>query len=291
MPAAAEAPPMRPRGILSLLDASVGLYRRHFFLFVAISALPTVPLYLAQIALAAIQTDVLGGPFDFENATREPTPDEMASILIFNAAAFAIWVVRYGLAVPLATGALTAAVATIYVGGRATVGGAFGPVLRIVWMYLLTSALVGLVIGGAWLMVACFCLGLPLFFVFWAWFAMTPAVMIVEGHTGIAAMNRSRRLCDGHTLRLVGAGIVIHVFYFLLLTVFAGAVFGAAFAWVESPTLQMVLIQAAVVIVETITMPFMSLVPILLYYDLRIRKEGFDLALAAHRLADRPVLA
>jgi hypothetical protein len=75
-----------------------------------------------------------------------------------------------------------------------------------------------------------------------------------------------------------------------VLTFAVGAVLGgvlAAIASVDS-LLGLAAQQAVTVVVQVFTLPLFAAVTIVLYVDLRVRKEGFDLQLLAERMGLPP---
>jgi hypothetical protein len=110
------------------------------------------------------------------------------------------------------------------------------------------------------------------------WSVVVPAV-IVEGHRAVAALKRSFGLVRGSWWRVFGITLVV-----LLVAVGLGLVVASPFALVSrmvapsGPTTlseTVVWISRAVVLVAV--QPVLSIVGTLLYYDLRVRKEEYDL--------------
>lgn len=117
--------------------------------------------------------------------------------------------------------------------------------------------------------------------VFYAWsFAMPMAVML-EGRRASDAYARSSALVRGHTGRVLLTMLLGYVV--MLLLVFAVAAAAARLVGVTGlPVRTLDLITQLVTIFGY---PIGSVVATLLYYDLRIRKEGFDLEVMARELA------
>jgi hypothetical protein len=113
-----------------------------------------------------------------------------------------------------------------------------------------------------------------------AWtFAMQQAVMI-EGRTASESFERSRELSRNHFMHiLLTSGLIIAIVIFTMMG------FGVVLALgVESVRMSTLLINVALVAIN----PLAAVVGTVLYYDLRIRKEAFDVAVATDRLADTP---
>lgn len=112
------------------------------------------------------------------------------------------------------------------------------------------------------------------FYVLLRTFSMSQAVLL-EGTGPIQALTRSLRLSEG-----CGA----HIFFtlalvWLLYLITYGVAFGVSVSLVSRAISEVV---GAVVIVAIY--PLVAVVTTLLYYDLRVRKEGFDLEVMAREL-------
>ncbi|HEX6367675.1 MAG TPA: hypothetical protein VF006_02005 [Longimicrobium sp.] len=113
-----------------------------------------------------------------------------------------------------------------------------------------------------------------------AWtFAMQQAVMI-EGASAGESFERSRELSRDHFKHiLLTSGLVFAI------VIFAMIGFGILLELaVDSERMWMLLSNVALVAIN----PLAAVVGTVLYYDLRIRKEAFDVAVATERLDDAP---
>jgi hypothetical protein len=115
-------------------------------------------------------------------------------------------------------------------------------------------------------------------------FLFGPAVVVVEDARGRQAMRRSWRLAKGSFWKLLGT-----VFLASILASIAGGIIsipasvGAEFAGTNAWILRFV----GSAVGGVITGPFVTTVTVLLYYDMRIRKEGFDIQVMAQELGDQ----
>ncbi|HVE79817.1 MAG TPA: hypothetical protein VNA89_13190 [Gemmatimonadaceae bacterium] len=122
-------------------------------------------------------------------------------------------------------------------------------------------------------------------FLFLGWAFAMQAVILLEGVPVLGAFDRSRYLARGHVLRILGTLLLTFLIFagvLLVIVVAAGFLIAALFPGREGPLS---------VIVELVTVglsPLFTVVTTLLYYDLRIRKEGFDLEVRAGRLGAVP---
>jgi len=278
---------LRPRLATEIVDAAFQLYRRHFADLVSLSALAFGPFAVLQLVL-------LGG------APVDPTAGQAVGgsvLLIFG------WVVG-----SLLEAAVVVGVSNSYLHGAPNVPDAlrrtrarFGSVVFAVaakWL-LITIGLVAavmvaalaaaIVVAGASgagsvgaaalgvvLMFVMFLLSVPVGLYFFASFFAVPATVMLEGLGVRAGLRRSRELSQGQKLRIIAAlGIPM-----LLFLVFRMVVAVIA-AWLPGPALIAFLIDQAAMIVAY---PVMAVIATLLYYDTRIRKEGFDVEVMAAEL-------
>jgi hypothetical protein len=139
--------------------------------------------------------------------------------------------------------------------------------LTILLVVLLVPAFLALVVPGLWLIIA--------------WSVAIPA-MLVEGRGGMAALRRSLHLVKGRWWatcgRLAGAYILVSVVAGIL-TVMPRAVTNGV---IDDTSFGALLLEhGAKFAVSLITTPFIAAVTTLVYFDLRVRKEGFDAGLLA----------
>jgi hypothetical protein len=114
-----------------------------------------------------------------------------------------------------------------------------------------------------------------------------PAVVLEPGTSASGALSRSWELTRGARWRIFGLGITLLVLLyvpvvaitglFALLIPQSGGMFGAA-------SLGMVMAIAVGGLVQMFIYPLFYCVLTIAYYDLRVRREGFDLELLASTL-------
>lgn len=168
---------------------------------------------------------------------------------------------------PIVSGAITFAVSELYTGKPVTLGSAyragFSIVLPLVGTWMLMSlavfgGLLLLVIPGIYLMLA---------------FMLITQVMVIEHVFGPRALGRSRELVRGHMLRAFGIVFLSSLIMSLLSTV-----------------LQLVLAAIPVVgaigvaLAQSLAFAFYTAVGVVLYFDIRCRKESFDLEHLAQQI-------
>jgi hypothetical protein len=280
-----EAPRLKPMLSTEILDAAFRLYRSNFATFLGIFAVIYVPMTLLVVSVSAHLLSqgqaALGAAEDalaLEAAQRD--------LKVIEGLVSGLGGILYGLiVVPLATGALTCAVGMRYLNEPATIGSAYRRIFPLFFKYIGTTLLSGLVIGLGSLL--CLVPGL----MFMTWFFATSSIVCLEGRGGTGAMGRSRELVRGSGWRIFG---------FLLLTILLqGVLVGPVSIAAElvlpritdSMALRFTLSTVFQQIIGMIVTPFFSAVLVLLYYDLRIRKEAFDLEVLAKNLGVSPAPA
>lgn len=266
------APVLRPLGIADILDAALRLYRQNFGPLLGITAVVFVPVAILQTVGAFFMGQSMG-------PSGESSDVQVGSMIVFGVF-MAGSVVVYLLAMPVCQGALSIAVARRYLGQQITVADAYH-MIGDRWGTLLAGViLVGLMttIGMLLCLVPGIYLGTLFMFV-------TP-VIAVEGAPLMDALRRSRDLVTGEWWRCFGTYLLLS----MLIQLVAGAVvypvtFLSAFLLMErNPGLAQALNQGLSMAVSVFAQPVQIIGLVLLYYDLRVRKEGFDLELLARNL-------
>ena len=211
----------------------------------------------------------------------------------------------------LLTGLLTAVVGRSVLGDRITAGEAWRIALPRLPALLLATLLTGLALLGPWaglaavlillgvagapggLLIAIGFLGVIAAVVldvwFWTMFSMSAAAVVLERQGPAQALGRSWRLVRKSFWRVFGilllAGIIVLVASSVLRLPFT--VISAAFSSGSAPLAEAIkpsvasLVIGAVgsIVAGAITQPISAGVTVLLYVDLRMRREGLDLAL------------
>jgi len=294
-PPPSPAPALRPLGVGDVLDRTFNVYRSRALLFIGLSALWYLVLVIVFIVLglAAFASVIATFAQQVNRSTFDPT-----SLAGAAAGFIAFIIVAVLIAILLFSGqsaSLVRAAALRYLGKDATIGEAFGVGLRasprvflagvlVFVLLLLFWALVFLiaaisqqvivfVIAGLVALVGTVYLG--------ASWLVVPVVVVVEGAGPIAALSRSWALSQGHRWRIIGIQLLLG-----LLNIVLSALIGGLFAFGQSQqpgvaTLLQTLVNLASTIIWA---PVEWIAFTVLYYDLRVRKEAFDLQLAAEAL-------
>jgi membrane-anchored glycerophosphoryl diester phosphodiesterase (GDPDase) len=241
-----------PRGIGEILRAAFQLYRRHWRTLVAIAAVVVVPLTLLQYVIG-----------HWVRSLGEQMRDQVVVSTSFWAVAGAsLLAALVGLLLyQVLTGAITRNIAAEVAGQNLDLEQSYrfgfarlGPIL-VVSILVGLATLVGLIV----FIIPGIYIGVRL--------AVSVQALVVEGKRGTEAMRRSWELVGGHwwhaAFTILIAGLITAVVNAVITAPFSAG------AW---------FLQAvAAAVATTVTLPYGALVGVLLYLDLRARKERLDL--------------
>jgi hypothetical protein len=111
--------------------------------------------------------------------------------------------------------------------------------------------------------------------IFTAFYQMVPSVVAIESQSGLAALRRSRQLGKGFYIRNVIIAITLTFTYFILIFFSAGAV--AALIIFAGGDVEDPLLYATVSsFINALFFPLPLIANVLIYYDMRVRKENYD---------------
>jgi hypothetical protein len=273
---------LRPLSLGELLDRTFSLYRSHFLLFVGISAIPRIFVLVIQLIQTIVSPTT--SIFSFPNPSapgQSPafSPMGFAFIAVFG---FLILIVSV-LASMLSQGATVFAVSDLYLGRTTSVSEAF----RRVWGELGTifgvAILGGLAVFGGFILLI-----IPGIYLLFR-FAIGVQAAVLENIGPVDALRRSYSLTRNNVGR-----IFLIWFLFGCLMYGAIALFGVPFGIGlvlarNNPDLVRVftmLTQVGSFIAEALATPFATIAMSLFYYDMRVRKEGFDLQMMMNPLSN-----
>ena len=267
---------LQPMGFTDILDTILSLYRSHCRLILGICAVYFV-LTLGMDLLTSILT-LFFKDFVGESVTIVMNP-------------VADWTTRLVALFP--TGALLFASAQAYLGNHITADAAFKQVTRRFLSYLGSSLLLILVVGALAITV----IGIPFAIYFGTRWSFYGQAVMIEETSATDALKRSRELVRGMWWRIFGIILAIFLIAFMIQTVlqffllfafgFTETISGEGgvlemFRRMFEPELTSWEGLAAYVIqsflnyfVTSLILPLTSVGTTLLYFDQRIRKEGF----------------
>ena len=282
-------PVLRPLRLGELLDQAIRLYRRNFITFIGIIAVVYVPLMVLQTA----STTLLSSSLD--NIARSSSPAEIFSNYAYwggMLSTIVIGFLQFIFVQGIATGALTRAVADNYLGRTTSIVDAYRGIGKS-WLPLLGALLfigfIAIAVILWWIIVPCvgWFTGLGMLaFLTAAVSPMVAPVVVLEGQGVIDSVQRAWYLVRRRFWPVLGYIIVLYLFNLLIVNgplAIVNVILTSASPSFGNPDLNLVftaVIKAIVSIVFIlIYYPLQMTAFTLIYFDLRVRTEGFDLAL------------
>ena len=279
VPAAPEIPhlPLHPRTLADILDGGFAVFKARPRRILAVTAAFVVP---AQLIAAFLQRNVGGGGFDVASAfSNDPTVLEEESTGDWQIVALILVLIVASTALVCVATAVAHLVTQWTMGRDPAAGELFGVVGRRAWPLLASFVLVKLAEGvGA---AVCY-IGIP--FVMTLFLVVAP-VIAVENEGPLAAMGRSVRLVRPRYFPAMGIALVMALVSELL-GLALSALPQALAAWIGLER-GWPLLAVGGIVSEMIVLPFVAAATVLLYLDLRVRTEGFDIEMSAVQVLDR----
>jgi len=268
---------MRPRRVGEILDAAIKLYVGNARVLIGAVAAVIVPLQLIYgIVLLSAYTNAQDVATGFAGIGSGPlTPAEAHARLGAQAIGFVMGLIGDSLVLAACVKALSDA----YLGQQPSVEDSlrFGLrrlpalIVQVILRFILYAIFfVALIIPGIWLYGA---------------LAVAVPALVIERTGPIASLNRSRRLVKGSWWRTAAVILVAALITAFAQGLIGGVLTGVALASSNPSLLFAVMITVLATIVSAVLLqPFAAAVTTVLYYDLRIRREGYDLELLAEEL-------
>ncbi|HEX4546300.1 MAG TPA: hypothetical protein VH110_08050 [Candidatus Acidoferrum sp.] len=262
---------LRPLSLGEILDRTFSLYRRNFVLFLGINALPQLLILALNIAQTLFVTNpaVVGRP----PAGQLQSP-AAAGLMAFGIVGVIVGVIVYFVSYLFAQGGTVYAVSELYLGRATTIGASLGRMRGQLGSLFGVLFLNGLAIMGGMLFLI-----IPGIYIACRLITCVPAALL-EDLGPRASLERSFRLTKDNA----GRAFVIYLLYFILLYA-ALFLFMLPFAFVaglaaKDPSMMRVWLSVSQIgnfLAAIIVSPFLTIATAVFYYDLRVRKEAFDL--------------
>jgi hypothetical protein len=254
------APPsLRPLSVGEILDVSFTLYRRHF-----------VPI--AKVALVCSGIPVLLSLFiDASGGMLANLPLALVYYLLFAALS------------SVATAATVFIVSESYLGGELDAGPALTRAAPLIWRLIVCSILIAIIVFVGFLMFF-----LPGIILICGLMLAFPALVLEPGSTATASLSRSWQLTRGSRWRMLGLLVTLLVLLYVPMVAIGGVLSlfapSGPLTHARSPFRIGLIPLAAMGVVQVFVYPLFYCVLTVAYYDLRVRKEGFDLEVLAAAL-------
>ncbi len=287
----------RPMPLPELLDELFRLYRRHFSLIVGVSLLVALPGLVWTLVTGTYRLNSASFANIFVT-TGSTTP-------VFNSQQFLnlfgpilLGLVGGFFLLPISIGAVYRAVTDVALGRPATIGSVLRETLA---RYLPLLGLVGLgilifigwiiaeIIGFVLLVLpglAVFCAAIYLA-VRWT---LTVAAMMAEDIGPIRGLGRSWNLVSGSWWRTLGILLIVGILQ-TIISYGLFILFGVIAALFSTGDFQAAVVQVGGTLLTALVSPITTIAITLLYFDLRVRKEGLDLDQLAQQTSPGPAPA
>jgi hypothetical protein len=271
---------LRPLSLGELLDRTFFLYRRHFLLFVGIAAIPYSFFFVINLAAALVPL------FARSAASSRIATANLATIGIGGGLLAFVALIAGGVAFLFSVGATVYAVSEIHTGRQTSireslrrVQGKTGTIFGVLFLsgLILIGGFIALIIPGIYLMCR-ICVA-------------TPAALLED----VGPSESIRRSFD-LTRDFAGRAFMIYMLYFAMAWGVI-AVFQFPFMLLlvitakqmQFRVLLTVLMQAGNFIGSVLVAPVSTIGFALFYYDLRVRKEAFDLQMMMQAIGADPM--
>jgi len=288
---------LKPMEMGEILDGAFTLYRRHFGLFLKLSV-SVMWLPVALLIYLRLRFNWAGNP--------ELIVATFQEHLAATVALWLTWILAYTIATLLLTAGSIHIISASYLGREPSLGEALslgaskimplflvavGKWLLIFMIWIAGGVAIGVLValgkaaGTALSVLLILAIGPTLI-----WFVIyvacgygltTPVVVLEELSSSFDAFGRSWELTRSFKLKVLGLAIIAWLIVTFAPSFFVGGLGGLLMA--SSPSLQPVVVVVSA-LVPILLAPVLPCVLTLLYYDLRVRREGFDLQLLGQQL-------
>lgn len=248
----------RARSVTEILDASFNLFRQHFRAFVTLTAVAYLPLAVFSL-LYARYSGVAAGT--------AATPDFAISTLVVTLIQLIWYTVISALVMTMASRA--------YLDEPLEPGTTWKSALSRLPSVIGATMVLGFASGIGMLLLI-----FPGLYLYTR-FAAAPTVAVLEGLGVNASLSRASVLSEGRKLHIFGVTALAILLYIIVLIGLG----------VIALLLPSTLLKNVFSLIGTaLALPILPIIQTTLYYDLRIRGEGYDVELMSRKL-DQPVNA
>lgn len=263
---------LRPLSLGELLDHTFSLYRHHFLLFVGLMAAPYLLLLGVTLLLDAFT----------QTSRQEAAAGMLAAVLVLVFVILIGSLIVYG----LTQAATVFAVSEVHLGRTTTIreayNGVWGDIGRVIFIQILIGfgtfiGLLLLIYPGVWFLLRS---------------SVAIPVAVVEDLHSTDAIRRSIELTKGFTGRVLLILVLMIVINWVAAVVFQFPLFFVIAFYAakggQMPLWVTMLSRIGESAATILAGPLATIAFALLYFDLRVRKEAFDLKLMMDTLEHRP---
>lgn len=279
---------LQPLSMGQVLDRAIRLYRQNFFAFIGIIAIVQIISAIAGILLNYVQL----GQYNIYSET--PTVPILGSLfaIVLLIVSVILW--------QIASAALTRAVADNYLGQKITIREAYSKIGRS-WLTLIgSSILMGILIFVFALLFLIPCIGwllaIPgiggISYISMVVLPFLAPVIVLEKQKATSAPGRAWNLARRRFWWLFGFALLLALFGQLVVTgpayLTLALTTSLLFSGTIDPIVSIIIQQLVTFLFGVLYYPLQLTCITLMYFDVRIRTEGFDLALLAASDTESP---
>lgn len=269
---------LRPRGVGEVLDAAVALYKSRFGALVRLTVLVVIPVQLLNV-LVTLSTSPTDVTFGVRGA--QPVYDNRDSVWTPLAGTLVVQVVL-ALSTAFVTAAVTRLVADTYLDLPADASGS-----RRLAVHRLPAVLGLAIVMGVLVLLGSLACGLPGIWLQVSWAVAMPALLLED--IGIrAALSRSFALTRSRWWQCFSVYYLGSMLTGLVTLGFTALLDGAINAAVHGSAALAIAQGVSGTVTTALTTPFIAAALVVLYFDMRVRAEGFDIQMALRRLPPPP---
>ncbi len=259
------APDLRPLSFGELLDGIFTYYRRHFWLLVGIAAIPQA----ATTAVTVLQQGIIESV-----QAQAPVSPAFAGLFVLGSTVLLLLVSF--LMNSLAYGAMAVAASRIHLNQPVTVREAYRALKGCLWRLL------DVVLSVAFRAFGCVITIIlaPLAVLVFLWYAFAVPLVVIEKLNAGRALKRSRQLTQGYLGRIFLLGLLMVMISWTVIGIAQGPFYVVmiilAMKQIQPPYWLMMLMSVSAGAAGALTAPLLMVGLVLVYYDSRVTKEGYD---------------
>ncbi|HEX3738519.1 MAG TPA: hypothetical protein VHV29_02220 [Terriglobales bacterium] len=295
---------LRPLSTSELLDRTFHLYKNNFLMFVGIAAIPQLAVLGLHLADAALWL-------------RRLIPLRELRTVLFVGAAFATVEISHAATVAAVSSlqlSRSTGIASSYASAKSSILRVLGIASIAFWLPLVIAIILGVILASVsagilaatgifrgvgiamWIRMAMLgvtFMAMPLLALRWwlAWSLVVP-VTVIEGGGLRTTLRRSRSLTEGRRARIFIIYILVALLTWVVAVIFQTP-FYSMLSWkhiFRPPYASSLAVTVSAIgnfLSTSLVGPLMTIAFTLIYYDERVRREGFDLQLMISTLESR----
>jgi hypothetical protein len=291
---------MRPLSVGEILDASFSAFRRNFGRLCLAVLVIVVPSAIVQtLVLSSVggfdndsNGNIFSSDFDSSSSSDSLSGGETAAVVVV----LLLLIINQLLAPAACLRIIGADIMGIKVSAKESVGFALRRLPRILWALFLFGLLMvvlffvgafiigALSVGGVGLAVLGAIAMVPGFIWIYVLCSLFIPIVLYEDTRGVKSLSRSRFLVTGAWWRTFGVLFIMFVIASIVQQLFSLAIVGGVLLDTNNTLLAAVLSTISTAVGATLALPLLAAAMSYLYFDLRVRKEGFDLMLMAQQI-------